>query len=83
MSERGGRIGNIIKAGQWAAPAFMAYLDLETAENTSVLDAVLNESEDGDEVALTQKTSQNTPAKMAQHNGTRGTRPTKPGFRTN
>ena len=52
MSERGGRIGNIIKAGQWAAPAFMAYLDLETAENTSVLDAVLSESEDGDEVAF-------------------------------
>jgi hypothetical protein len=45
----GGRLSEILAAGEWASPAFAKYLDLEQLETRCVVEAHLDESEVEDE----------------------------------
>jgi hypothetical protein len=54
-AEGGGTLCEILKAGQWASPAFTSYLDMETVERAGALEAHLDESEDEDEARLEQR----------------------------
>ena len=57
MVDSGGRLCEILKAGEWTSPAFTAYLDLEAVEMAGVVEAHLAESDDEDEALLmTQET---------------------------
>ena len=52
MVDEGGRLCEILQAGQWKSPAFTKYLDLEAVEMQAVVEAHMAESEDEDEAAL-------------------------------
>ena len=55
MVDNGGRLCEILKAGEWSSPAFTAYLDLDAVEQAGILEAHLDESEDEVEAALEPK----------------------------
>ena len=42
---RGGRLADILAAGDWRSPAFLEYLDKESVEEAAVLEAVLQKDE--------------------------------------
>lgn len=52
MVDEGGRLCEILQAGQWKSPAFTKYLDLEAVEMQAAVEAHMAESEDEDEAAL-------------------------------
>lgn len=41
----GARIGEILRAGEWRSPAFMAYLDVTALEAAAVVEAALGEED--------------------------------------
>jgi len=45
----GASLAEILRAGQWRSPAFLAYVDTEALENNVVLEAHLDESSSDDE----------------------------------
>ena len=45
----GASLAEILSAGQWKSPAFLAYLDLETLEKGAVIEAHRDESSSDDE----------------------------------
>jgi hypothetical protein len=46
MVDGGGRLCEILKAGEWTSPAFTKYLDIEAVEMAAVVEANMAESED-------------------------------------
>jgi hypothetical protein len=50
MVDAGGRLGEILRAGEWSSPAFTKYLDLEGLETSAVVEAHVIESDDDDDV---------------------------------
>ena len=53
MVDNGGRLCDILRAGEWTSPAFTSYLNLEAVETAGVVEAHMAESDDDEEVALT------------------------------
>ena len=45
----GGRVKDILAAGEWTSPKFTAYLDIEKMEAEAVVEAHVNESDNEDE----------------------------------
>ena len=56
LVDNGGRLSEILAAGQWSSPKFTAYLDLNKVETGGVVEAHMLESEDEDEAAFCQGT---------------------------
>ena len=55
MVDNGGRLCEILKAGEWSSPAFKAYLDLDAVEQAVLVEAYLDESEEEVEATLEPK----------------------------
>jgi hypothetical protein len=53
MVDNGGRLCDILRAGEWTSPAFTSYLNLEAVETAGVVEAHMAESDDDEEAALT------------------------------
>ena len=49
LLDNGASLAEILSAGQWKSPAFLAYLDLETLEKGAVIEAHRDESSSDDE----------------------------------
>ena len=49
LVDNGANLAEILQAGQWRSPAFLAYVDTEALENNVVLEAHLDESSSDDE----------------------------------
>ena len=45
MVDSGGRLSEILQAGEWASPAFTRYLDMEVLETCAVVESHVIESD--------------------------------------
>ena len=49
LIDNGANLAQILQAGQWRSPAFLAYVDTEALEDNVVVEAHLDESSSDDE----------------------------------